>query len=286
MSKKIDCLVISGGSIKGFGLLGAIQNIYENYSFESLETFIGTSVGSIICYLLSIGYKPLEIVHHINRTGILHKLSKNIDLAALLTNQGIMSLDPILDEIEFLTLSKHDRVFTFQSLHDVLGKELVCITYNYTKQKSELLHYKTTPHLSCITALKMSCSIPFIFEKCIISDHIYIDGGTIDNFSIRTALKLNKQKIIGVVNQPTLEERPPDSESMLSFLQRIIFTPIIETTRKTIRKYKRKKYQDRIKIVEIQLKQHFLNFGVEIADIMNMFSDGYTLCKNKLFVSN
>jgi predicted acylesterase/phospholipase RssA len=284
MSNKIDCLVISGGSIKGFGLLGAIQYIYENYSFETLETFIGTSVGSIICYLLCIGYKPLEIVHHINRTGILRKLSKEIDFTALLTSQGIMSLDPILDEIEFLTLAKHDCVFTFQSLYETLGKEFVCMTYNYTKQQSELLHYKTTPNLSCITALKMSCSIPFIFEKCVVSNYIYVDGGTIDNFQIRTALKLNKQKIIGVVNQPTTEERPPDSESMMSFLQRIIFTPIIETTRKTIRKYNRKKYHNRIQIVEIQLKQHFLNFGVEIADIMNMFSDGYTLCKNKLFI--
>lgn len=284
MFNTIDCIVVSGGSIRGFGLLGAIQYVIENYKgdFETINTFIGTSIGSIICYLLSIGYFPLEIIHQINKTDILTTLTKNIDITTIFNTQGIISLETLLEEVELMTLVKYDKIFTFKTLYEELGKEFVCITYNYTKQRQEILHYTTTPDLPCITGLKMSSSIPFIFERCIINDNTYIDGGLADNFSIRTALKLNKKNIIGFVSRPTDAQRNPELEGLATFFQKVVFTPMIEATRKTIKKYKKKKYSNRIQIVDLDIPQHFLNFGIDMAEIMNMFSDGYNTTRNKL----
>lgn len=283
MFNNIDCIVVSGGSIRGFGLLGAIQYVIENYTnFETIQTFIGTSIGSFICYLLSIGYLPLEIIHQINKTNILTKLTKNIDITTMFNTQGIINLETLLDEIELMTLIKHDKIFTFKTLYEELGKEFVCITYNYTKQRQEILHHTTTPDLHCITGMKMSSSIPFIFERCIINGDTYVDGGVADNFSIRTALKLNKKKIMGFVSRPTDSHRNPDTEGLATFFQKVVFTPMIEATRKTIKKYKKKKYIDRIQVIDLHIPQHFLNFGIDMPEIMNMFSDGYHFTRNKL----
>ena len=62
MNKVYEKLVISGGGIKGLSGLGALQYLEDNKLLESINTYIGTSIGGIILYLLAIGYKPIEII--------------------------------------------------------------------------------------------------------------------------------------------------------------------------------------------------------------------------------
>ena len=65
MSENYDTLVLSGGSSKGLVILGALQYGYDNYLLNEIETYIGTSAGAITCFLLAIGYSPLEIISYI-----------------------------------------------------------------------------------------------------------------------------------------------------------------------------------------------------------------------------
>ena len=60
-----DTLVIAGGSSKGIVTLGALQYLYDNNIGKNINTYIGTSSGSIICFLLIIGYTPIEIIVYI-----------------------------------------------------------------------------------------------------------------------------------------------------------------------------------------------------------------------------
>ena len=52
-------LVISGGGIKGFVALGALQKLYDTKKLININKYCGTSVGAIISLLLIIGYKPV-----------------------------------------------------------------------------------------------------------------------------------------------------------------------------------------------------------------------------------
>ena len=56
-----DTLVLPGGGIKGLILLGGVQYLIDNYYMKNIKNFVGTSIGSIIGYLLIIGYTPIEI---------------------------------------------------------------------------------------------------------------------------------------------------------------------------------------------------------------------------------
>ena len=266
------CLVISGGSVKGFGLLGAIECILEKYPLTSFSSFFGTSIGSIISYLLCIGYTPLEIIHKVYYFEVLHKVKTQIDIMNIPSNKGLFKFEYILEELELMTLLKHHELFTFKTLYETTKKELCCITYNYSQQKMEILHHTTTPDLPCLVGLRMSSSIPFIFDRFTYNNNIYIDGGIVDNFPIHIALRFNKINIIGVVSTPSMDGTKNNKIS--TFVSNLIFIPIVEITRSTIQKYK--KY---FKIYEIPINQHFLNFNLTITDIMEMFSDGYTRCK-------
>ena len=57
-----DTLVLSGGGVNGILELGALQYCNDKNLLSSIKTYVGTSIGSIICYLLIIGYTPVEII--------------------------------------------------------------------------------------------------------------------------------------------------------------------------------------------------------------------------------
>ena len=66
-----DTLVLSGGSSKGILTLGALQYCYDNFLLNKIETYVGTSSGAIISFLLIIGYSPIEIMVYICCNGLL-----------------------------------------------------------------------------------------------------------------------------------------------------------------------------------------------------------------------
>jgi len=269
-----DTLVISGGSIKGFGLLGAIQKIYEYYEskeekIKTFNCFVGTSVGSIIGYLLAIGYEPLEIIHSIHSSAVLEKL-RRIELIQIMNNKGLFFFEPIIEELENLTLKKRNKLYTLQELSDDLGKEFICVTFNYTKNKVEYLNRNDYPNLPCLVAVRMSSSIPFVFNRFTWGDSIYIDGGISDNFPIQVARRFGKENLIGVVCKETGEDTSNDNNSLINFIMVMLFFPIVNNTQRTIKKY-RKRYP----IIQVPLNYNFLKFSLSVTDIMEMFSSGY-----------
>jgi predicted acylesterase/phospholipase RssA len=275
MSEKKYTLVLAGGSVKGFGMLGAIQYIHENVHTQNIHSYFGTSIGAIISYMLCIGQTPLEIVHSVISTKILDKVQTDISLEQLLTHQGMINFDHFHEELELITLSKHGDLFTMKSLYDTLGKELCCVTFNYTLNKMELLHHTTTPDLPCLIALQMSASIPFVFNRMTYQDCIYIDGGIVDNFPIRIATRMGRENIIAIAaNQETDEDLEPSHHLEII---KLLTLPIVQRTRQTIRKYRK-----RVAIIDIPVSQHILQFDLTVPQIMEMFSIGYKTGKDIL----
>jgi len=267
------CLVISGGGVKGYGMLGVIQYLDELYGLERFQSCVGTSIGAVIGYLICIGFKPLEIVHCTVRNEVLQQLTHfSDDLPhSLFSQNGVVQFEPINEFIELMTLSKHGELFTFQSLYDTLGKDFACLTYNYTKLRMEILHRSTTPDLPCLQAIQMSASIPYVFTQCIYKNQVYFDGGIVDNFPIRVALKLKKENIVGVVSSiQTTQDTEPDVSLMM-----VLTLAVMENTRRTIRKYRK-----RFEIVDVPLHNNILDFhSSDLPSLMEMFSTGYRAAK-------
>ncbi len=79
-------LVLSTGGIKGLAILGALQYIDECGGLKNISEYWGSSIGSVLCVLLSIGYTPFEIFHQffvINRIIEPHELEWNPTMEAL-----------------------------------------------------------------------------------------------------------------------------------------------------------------------------------------------------------
>lgn len=265
------CLVLSGGGIRGYGLLGSLQYLSEQRELDALGSCIGTSIGAIIAYLLCLGYSPLDIVHYSLRNQVLQQLSNLADAPqSLISGNGLIQFEPISEFLEVMTLSKHGRLFTFQTLYDECSIDFGCVTYNYNKLRTEVLHRSTTPDLSCIQAIQMSASIPYVFEQCLYQGNVYIDGGLVDNFPLRAAFRLGETRVIGIVTMYT------KCESELS-LWTVLTLSVFENTKRSIRKYRK-----RTTIVTVPGDYHVLDFGVDLSTVMEMFSEGYRAAKAQL----
>lgn len=261
------CIVISGGALKGFGMLGALQYIEELYKLSNINSFVGTSVGSIISYLICIGYSPIEIVQKCVESRIIEKLRNEFKIDNIFNKKCLLQFETILEELELYTLFRYNKTFTLKTLYTELNKELCCVTYNYSLKKMEILHHTTTPDIPCLTAIQMSSSVPFLFDEFSYDGYTYIDGGVVDNFPLRVALKLGKENLLGIVanSETSLENNKLGS----------LFIPIYETTKKTIKKFKKK-----IPIIDIETNNDMFNFNIGTTEMMDFFSVGYKYCKN------
>ena len=226
--KRYDTLVLSSGSVQGFMVLGALQYLFDNERLTGVTTFVGTSVGAIIAYLVCIGYTPSEILVSLHITDWLDKI-KDFDVSNILKDRGLVSYAYIQEIVEKLTLEKIDRFLTLKQLFDEHKKTLVVSTYNATKSKMEYLSYRNYPDLPCITALRMSSNIPIFFDRFRYFGNFYLDGALGDSFPILVGQEFGKC-VLGInilTSAELIRDRP--ERGFLDYLFKLLHIPMRES---------------------------------------------------------
>jgi predicted acylesterase/phospholipase RssA len=178
-----DTLVISGGALKGFAILGCLQCLVDQNKLSRVHKYIGTSIGAIIGYLLCIGYTPIEIMVYLAKSNFMERLAK-FDVLQAMHNHGAVSFSIINEVLEKMTIEKIGRLITLGELRDRYGKKLYCCTFNLSRQEQEFMSAEDRPEMPCLIALRMSANLPVLFEPFHYDNSYYIDGGLISYFPI------------------------------------------------------------------------------------------------------
>jgi NTE family protein len=276
MNDIFDTLVLSGGGVKGFCLLGAVQAGIDSGLLKP-DIYIGTSVGAMISYLLAIGYTPIEIMISLYSNHWLEKV-QNFNLVAMINGNGATSFTGFNEGLEKLTINKIGKFITLGKLKQEYGKTLICVTYNMTTCHTEYLGPDNNPDLPCITALRMSANIPLVFDRFKYMDNYYIDGGISDNFPILKGQELGK-KILGLYlefPEKNLQDNPEDG--MMTYFIKLLQVPIFQSTKHRIN-------QTGSNCTIIPIKTDLGNpieFDVRSKTRLNMFSAGYNSVKENL----
>jgi NTE family protein len=193
-SKKI--LVLSGGGIRGISFIGALHALHELNILQNMQTFAGTSVGSLILFLYIIGYKPIDLLEFIKAFD-LNKL-KSISVSLFLESYGLDSGDKIVKTlVKFLDTQNIKHDITFIELFNKTNKTFIVTSVNVSEQKAEYFSHRTHPTMSVVQAIRMSISIPFVFTPVQFNNCLYVDGGCIDNFPLKQ-FSGNVDELIGV----------------------------------------------------------------------------------------
>lgn len=190
---QLENVAFSGGGMKGYAYIGAIQALDDAGVLAKIRRIAGTSAGAICAGLLSVGCTPQEIADVFK--GDVKKLFHDqsciccCGLPKIYRRFGINSAERFKRIYgEHIARKTGNPNITFGEVYKEYGRELCIVVTNLSQMRSEFFHYTTTPDLPIKVAVRMSMSFPVIFEPIWYDVNgtldLYCDGGVLNQYPI------------------------------------------------------------------------------------------------------
>ncbi|XP_078584952.1 uncharacterized protein LOC144867056 [Branchiostoma floridae x Branchiostoma japonicum] len=196
-------LVMEGGGAKGIAYVGAMKILEEAGIMKNIKRFAGTSAGAITAAMVAVGMTSEEILKEmsdvdmmkvvIDGGGPLPGVFKKVGMAFNVVcsagaNPGNRFLDWMGGILEkYLAKHQHKDLgkdVTFSQLYHAFGHELCIVAYNVEYAQETYFHVKTTPLMKVRDAVRMSMSIPVVFQPYELLGFKYMDGGLVANYPV------------------------------------------------------------------------------------------------------
>jgi NTE family protein len=201
-------LVFEGGGIRGMAYGGAVQVLAQKGILQQAQKVAGTSAGSIVALLISLGCTAKEIdstmrylrIEQFNDGGggLLGKYKR------AKRYYGIYKGDTFEAWLEARVAEKTGSPLTTFAQLDSLAKinnsykQFYCVGTNLTQQQLRVFSAESTPAMPLKTAVRISCSIPLFYEPVLLDSNdaevrqpvkgyryqVYVDGGMLANYPI------------------------------------------------------------------------------------------------------
>lgn len=187
-----EYIVFSGGGIKGISYCGILKILEEQGILKKLKGYAGTSAGSIITSLLAVGYTAnelKEIMMKLNFGDFLDDKWLVEDAINFVKDYGAVEGEFFHEFMGKLIKEKTGNPdYTFDDLFNDKGITLVIVTTDLSR-KVPIFFYpnckdKKYRNMSIRKAVRMSMSIPFLFEPITFDNDLYVDGGVLDNYPL------------------------------------------------------------------------------------------------------
>ena len=224
-------LVLSGGGAKGIAHIGVLK-VLEEYGIQP-DYITGTSMGSIIGGLYSLGYSAEELetlvlsqnwdevlFDFVPRNSISleekesdgrYALTFPIKGLGVSLPKGLVAGQNISQLITRLTVSAHQTT-DFRKL----PIPFLCIATNIETGEPVVLDSGFLPE-----AIRASMSIPSMFTPVLYEDNLLVDGGLVRNFPVSDCRKMGANFIIGIDVGTGLQTRD-DLTSLVSIMEQAI----------------------------------------------------------------
>lgn len=280
LSKPYNCICLSGGASNGFIQLGALHYAYINNMFEHVTMYIGTSIGSVICLLMSIGYTPMDIYVQTLKLKDCFQFT-NFSISMLRKEWGATTIDNFSDNVAILVKKKLDMVPTLKQLYKITGKNFIGVTCQISPTEdmgTKYINYKTDPNMSCIDVIRTSCNLPGICSYLEIDGGLYVDGGLGDHFPIAYAEEYLYNACIFGVCTANFDALFNIDIPFISYLLRLLAFSTIE-----IQKIRREALTNtHHTILDIKVDKSIISLTIDETDARQKFLKGYTEALNLL----
>ena len=214
--KKVG-VVLSGGGAKGVAHIQALKVIEE--AGIPIDYIVGTSMGSIIGGLYSIGYTPQQLDSMVRKQDWMFLLSDRVKRSAMSLNEreksekyvfsfpftkspkdavsgGIIKGQNLANLFTELTVGYHDSI-SFNRM----PIPFACVSDNIVNGSKVVFHNGILA-----TAMRASMSIPGVFAPVYLNGMVLVDGGLTDNYPVDIARQMGAEIIIGVdVQNPLMK---------------------------------------------------------------------------------
>ena len=201
-------LALSGGGIRGIAHAGALKALEENNI--NIDIIGGTSSGSLVASLYALGYSPYYIyilfkkyakeITKLNAstitTGIGNFLiNKKVSINGLKTGESIeKTYNKLALKMGVNKLSQVKMPIVIPAVDISNSKEYVFTS----KLPEEEIKERYITDSSVGKAVRASSSFPFVFSPCEYKNHMFLDGGAVDNTPALEVKKLGADKVISI----------------------------------------------------------------------------------------
>lgn len=201
-SNYIKNLVISGGGFRGFSLIGVLRALEKFNLIETIDTFVGTSIGAIFAFLISIRYTHTELYDFV--TCFTYESLADLQILNCLENYGLETGNKIINLLRKMLKRKCKiEEMTFKEHYDLYQVKLCMNAVCVNTMTNTIFSVDSHPDLSIFTAIRASIAIPLLLTPVIIDEKLYVDGGLLENFLIRNypsettlGIKLSEEQVI------------------------------------------------------------------------------------------
>lgn len=199
----IKNIVINGGGPIIFNAYGALKQAHhlKMWSHENVESYYGTSAGSILAVMLALQYCWEDLDDFIIKRPWQNvwKLSL-LNVYEYFTNKGIYGKDMFIDFLGPLFKGKDLEVsVTLKEFFEVTKKNIYIYAVDLTTFELVEFSHFTHPEMPVLEALRASSALPILFQPVEYQGHLYTDGGFLLNYPL-SKCKADPETILGVRN--------------------------------------------------------------------------------------
>lgn len=260
-------LALNAGSTKGISQVGALCYLEDNNLLD-IKQYAGTSVGSMIATFHCAGCTGRDIWNFLKEIDLKKLFTPNI--VKFVKKYGMDDgnlIEKIIDNTLELTFGKSN--ITFKELYQRTGKLLIMTGTNLTKKELEIYSVKKTPDMIVSKAVRISCSIPIMFEPIINENgDTLVDGAFMNNFPLDL---LPIEKTIGIKIVPVLSTKYQYPEEYLLALLNLCQHCVISRTD-----------DPRYDTIDIKFKEahNAFDFSLDDEEKQKLFDMGYNAAKS------
>lgn len=202
-------LALSGGGIRGIAHAGVLAGLEKNNI--KIDIIGGTSSGAIVSSLYAMGYSPYHIFILFERYARQIAKLNVIPLFLEMKNfirKGQSKFDGLrtgkkIEEI-YNEYAKRKNIYNISQIKmpiviptvDITESKEYIFTNNIPTQNKDNMQYIIDFPIG--RAIRASSSFPGFFSPCKHKNHIFMDGGTIDNIPVNEVKKQGADKVIAV----------------------------------------------------------------------------------------
>ena len=188
-------IVLSGGGVKGICHVGALYALDELNILDKIDTFAGTSIGSLVILLYVIGYSPGQIYNFIVSFDFSKMKNISIFNIQFFGFDNCSKMEYVI--IRLIQQKGFDPYITLKELYEITKKKIIFTTVCVNTKELCYLSHDTYPELPILISVRMSMSIPFIFTPIKYKNYLYIDGGCFNNYPIN--LFIDSNDVLGIL---------------------------------------------------------------------------------------
>ena len=270
----IHHLVFSGGGVKGICLIGCLKALEESHILDNIKTYVGTSIGSLIAFLINIGYNHNELLKKSKEFN--YEKIGDVDIWKLTTEFGIDTGENVKKYIEKMIYDKiKKKQITFIELFNSTNKRLVITSTCVNKGITHYFDYISNPNMNIVDAIRMSISVPFLFTSVKYNNYYYVDGGLLDNFPIHL-FPLESDEVLGIkITNNIIDVK--DINDFGQYFQLLLRSLVHESEKVRIQHSKCKN------VIYIDTKEiESFNFNLSSEEKKILFDEGYMSVLNYL----